>query len=139
MRKIASLLVLVGLVGAFAAAGAGQAKTPACDGTKIEPVVSGTYAATFGSSVGSITITTNGLDAGGAFDFVTDSSSHIVTTVAVKGGSGAPLTYTLNAPSGTNLQAPINPNTGVSYGLSYLCFQTAEAPSDGGGGETPPE
>ena len=47
MRKIASLLVLIGLVAAFAVAGVGQAKTPACNGTKIEPVVSGTYAATF--------------------------------------------------------------------------------------------
>lgn len=126
MRKIASLLVLTGLVAVLVSAGIGQAKTPACNGTKVEPVVSGTYAVTFGSSVGSITITTNGLDAGGAFDFVTDSSSHIVTTVAVKGGSGDPVTYTLNASSGANLQAAVNPNTGKSYGLSYLCFQTAE-------------
>ena len=127
MRKLAALPVLIGLVAVMAFAGIGQAKTPACNGTKIEPVVSGTYAATFGSSVGSITITTNGLDAGGAFSFVTDSTSHIVTTVAVKGGSGDPVTYTLNASSGSNLQAPTNPNTGVSYGLSYLCFQTANS------------
>jgi hypothetical protein len=126
MRKLAALPVLIGLVAVMAFAGVGQAKTPACNGLKIEPVVSGTYAATFGSSVGSITITTNGLDAGGAFDFVTDSGSHIVTTMSVKGGSGDPVTYTLNASSGTNLQAPINPNTGLSYGLSYLCIQTAD-------------
>jgi hypothetical protein len=55
--------VLIGLVAGFAVAGVGQAKTPACNGTKIEPVVSGTYAAQFGSSAGSITITTNGLNA----------------------------------------------------------------------------
>jgi hypothetical protein len=134
MRKIAALLVLTGLVVVFVVAGTSQAKTPACDGTKIEPVVSGTYAAQFGGSAGSITITTNGLDAGGAFGFQTDDPSHIVTTVSVKGGSGLPLSYTVNSWTGSDLHADLNPNTGTWYGLSYVCFETAEAPADGGGG-----
>jgi len=129
MRKIASLLVLTGLVVVFAVAGTSQAKTAACNGTKIEPVVPGTYPAVFGTTTGSITITTNGLDAGGAFGFTTDSSSHIVTTVSVKGGSGAPASYAVNSWTGANLQAPINPNSGQSFGLSYACFETQDGGS----------
>jgi len=134
MRKIASLLVLTGLVVVFAVAGTGQAKTAACNGTKIEPVVPGTYPAVFGSTPGSITIWTNGLDAGGAFGFKTDTSSHIVTTVAVKGGSGALASYIVNSWTGDNLQAPLNPRSGQAFGLSNACFETDVAPPEDGGG-----
>ena len=134
MRKIASLLVLTGFVAVLVSAGVGQAKTPVCNGTKIEPVRSGTYPVMFGSTLGSVTITANGLDAGGAFDFQTDAASHIVTSLAVKGGSVGAVVYTPNASSGTDLHAPLNPGSGTWYGLSNLCLETAEAPADGGGG-----
>jgi len=127
MRKLSSLLVLAGLLVVLVAAGTVRAAAqPPCNGTKIEPVESGTYAVPFGTTVGSITITTHGDDAGATFDFVTDSSSHIVTSVGVKGGNTDPVYYTVNSSWSTGFHAADNEHSGTWYGLSYLCLETAE-------------
>jgi hypothetical protein len=131
MRKVAALLVLVCVPILLVSAGAVRAGTPACTGTKIDPVASGTYAVPFGSELGSITIAVRPTSAGTVFDFQTDSTTHLVTTVAVKGGPVDPVLYILNASSGTGLHSVLNPSSGKWYGLSYLCFETT---TDGGGG-----
>lgn len=81
--------------------------------------------------VGSITITIRQTVGGTVFDFQTDAAVHLVTTVGVKGGTVAAVIYTPNASSSTDLHSAFNPSSGKWYGLSYLCFQTA----DSGGGE----
>jgi hypothetical protein len=131
MRRMTALVGLVCALVVLVSAGTVRAGTPACNGTKIDPVASGTYALPFGSAVGSITITVRQTVGGDVFDFRTDAATHLVTTVGVKGGPVAPVLYTPNASSGTDLHSAFNPNSGKWYGLSYLCFQTA----DTGGGE----
>jgi hypothetical protein len=126
MRKLVALLVLACIPILLVSAGAVRAGTPACTGTKIEPVASGTYAIPFGSDLGSITITVYQTSAGTVFDFQTDTGTHLVTSVDVKGGPVAPLTYTPNASSGTELHSALNPSSGKWYGLSYLCLQTEQ-------------
>jgi hypothetical protein len=98
---------------------------PSCAGALIEPVESGTYSVDFDGFTGTITITVN---EDGTFDFVTDSPSHLVTSVLVKGGPNANL-YTYPAPgvsSDTGLHAPVNLKNGKFYGLSHLCFDTSK-------------
>jgi hypothetical protein len=98
------------------------AGNPSCEGgLKIEPVVSGTYAADFGGFAGSITVTVSG----SSFAFITDSASHLVTSVLVKGGPNANLyDYGAGIAHDDGLTAPINPSNGRPYGLSHLCFFT---------------
>ena len=132
MRKLTALIALVCVPVLLLTAGTVRAGQPACTGTKIDPVASGTYALPFGSTLGSITITVRATDAGDVFDFQTDAAGHIVTTVAVEGGPVAPVLYTPGSDSGVGLHSALNPSTGKWYGLSYLCFQTSDS---GGGGE----
>lgn len=130
MRRIAALAALVGTLVVSTAAGHAAGVTP-CNGTKIDPVASGTYTVPFGTSTGSITITVRQTSAGSVFDFQTDSPSDLVTSVDVKGGPVAPVTttYSPGTTSGTDLHSAPNPNSGKWYGLSYVCFTTT---SDGG-------
>lgn len=131
MRRITALLALICIPVVFMTAGVVRAGTPTCSGTKIDPVASGTYALPFGTSTGSITLTVRQTDGGTVFDFQTDAATHIVTSLAVKGGPVDPVLYTPNAASGTDFHSALNPSSGKWYGLSYLCIQGA----DTGGGE----
>jgi hypothetical protein len=98
---------------------------PSCaGGTKIEPVVSGTYAVDFGGFAGTIELTVTG----NTLAFETDSPFHTVTSVIVKGGPGG-ITYTYALPGVTadsGLTAGINPSNNRPYGLSHVCFFTAK-------------
>lgn len=134
MRRFLSLTALVLALGLVVgpAANAGRPDfNPACTGTKIEPVESGTYALAFGEAAGTVTITVRETVDGPVIDFVTDSAGHVVTSVVVKGGP-AYETYSPNASSGTDLHAPLNPSSGEWYGLSHLCLTTDDT---SGGGE----
>jgi hypothetical protein len=131
MRRITALLALICIPVVFFTAGTVRAGTPACTGTKIDPVSSGTFALPFGTAVGSITITVRQASGGTVFDFQTDAATHLVTTVGVKGGPVDPVLYAPNSSLGTDLHSALNPSSAKWYGLSYLCFQTA----DSGGGE----
>ena len=126
MRRAATLFVLA-CTAAFVVATAATAGrpdfNPVCDGTKIEPVVDGTYAVPFGSAVGSITITVSETPQGQVFGFVTDSENDIVTSVVAKGGTAVETSYP-NGSSGSGLHASLNPHSGYWYDLSYLCFNT---------------
>jgi hypothetical protein len=125
--RTARLLVLccVAALVAAAAASAGRPPfNPVCTGTKIEPVVSGTYAVPFGSVIGSIAITVYDTPAGQEFNFQTDDANNLVTSVVAKGGTAFE-TWTPDASSGTGLHASLNPHSGYWYDLSYLCFDTA--------------
>src|SRR5271169_3537187 len=122
--RAARLLVLccIAALAAATAASAGRPPfNPVCDGTKIEPVATGTYAL----PIGSVDITVRDTSAGQVFDFQTDGG--IVASVIAKGGT-AFATWTVNDSVGTGLHAPLNPHSGYWYDLSYLCFTT-------GGGE----
>ena len=105
---------------------------PECAGAKIEDaaggdVQSGTYAVDFDGFAGTITITVHQTASGPTFDFVTDSPSHVVDSVIVKGGPNA-LLWTFDPPvsSATGLHAPLNVKNGKWYGLSHLCFETTK-------------
>jgi len=127
MRKLVTVLALAGAVSLLvvtAAAGERPAFNPSCEGTKIEPVETGTYPLLFGGEAGSVTITVAESEAGPVFEFVTDSSGHLVTSIVVKGGPEF-ATFTPNASSGSGLHAPLNPDSGDWYGLSHLCLATA--------------
>jgi hypothetical protein len=127
---------VLGLALASTAAAARPGFNSACDGTKIEPVVSGTYAIAYGSEAGSITITVRETPAGEVFDVETDASTHIVTTVVVKGGTGfETYTFSPGANSATDLHASTNPSSGTWYGLSHLCVSTDVVSEIEGGGE----
>ena len=107
---------------------------PTCDGTKIQPVVSGTYSLPFGSEVGSVTITVSDTPAGQLFDFATDAPTHLVSSVVDKGGT-AYLAWTFDpaVSSGTGLHASLNPLSGKWYDASHLCFTTVLGQGGGGG------
>jgi len=132
----ASLVVsalLIGLVAQPASAAHWTSATavsgnPSCvGGTKIEPVADGTYAVSFGGFAGTITIDVSSSAAGTVFSFVTDNSSHVVTSILVKGGPNALLyTYSPGTTADSGLHSPDNPNSGKYYGLSHLCFFTAK-------------
>jgi uncharacterized repeat protein (TIGR01451 family) len=126
---VATALATAGTAAAALVAPVQVAGNPACSGqTKIEPVRSGTFGASFGGAAGSITVTVRNTSSGQVFDFATDSASHLVTLVTVKGGSNANI-YNYGVPgvaSDTDLHAP--DNGGKWYGLSHLCFGTALAP-----------
>jgi hypothetical protein len=94
------------------------AGNPTCDGTKIDPVVAGTYALVGG---GYIVIT---LGADNTFSFDTEGSA-TVSSIVVKGGPNA-LMWTFDPPveSASGLHAPVNPNNGKWYGLSHLCVNS---------------
>lgn len=135
--RIGALVALLGMLAlaVASAAGAGRpAFNPACAGTKIEPVVSGTYALAFGAESGSVTIAVTETSEGEVFDFTTDATNHVVATVVVKGGP-AFAAYDLTSSAGTALHAPYNPRSGKWYGLSHLCFTTGSSGSGGGGYE----
>ncbi len=121
--RAARLLVLccIAALTAATAASAGRPPfNPVCNGTKIEPVVSGTYA----TPAGNINITVRETDAGQVFDFDTGEAGFSVTSIVAKGGT-AYATWDVNAPSGTGLHAPLNPHSGYWYDLSYLCVDTS--------------
>ncbi|HUJ92811.1 MAG TPA: hypothetical protein VLW05_08930 [Gaiellaceae bacterium] len=94
------------------------------DGTKIDPVNTGTYALPFGSVAGSISITVYDTPAGQEFDFQTDDANNLVTSLVAKGGPAFE-SWTPDASSGTGLHASLNPHSGYWYDLSYLCFTTS--------------
>ena len=98
---------------------------PPCTGElKIEPVRSGTFAASFGNEAGSITITVRDTGNGPVFDFATDKASHLVKVVVVKGGPNANVyDYGAGVSTDSGLHAPLNKDKW--YGLSHLCFATA--------------
>jgi hypothetical protein len=91
-----------------------------CEGTKIEPVVSGTYALAGG---GTVTITVRDTDDGPVFDF--DASADItIGSVTVKGGTNHNLyIFAPAVNSAEGLHAPINPKNDKYFGLSHLCFE----------------
>jgi hypothetical protein len=122
--RAARLLVLCCITALTAATAASAGRppfNPVCNGTKIEPVATGTYALPNGS----VDITVYDTPAGQEFDFQTDGG--IITSVVAKGGP-AYASWDVNDTSATGLHAPLNPNSGYWYDLSYLCFNT------GGGG-----
>jgi hypothetical protein len=95
---------------------------PACDGTKIDPVVAGTYALEGG---GHIVIT---LGANKTFSFDTEGSA-TVSSILVKGGPNAYLySYSPPVTSDTGLFAP-NANSGQRAGLSHLCINSEKKDS----------
>jgi hypothetical protein len=134
MRKIASLTAVAGVLALAVSGLAGAASVepwlvlgnPSCTGaTKTGNLVSGTYAVSFGGFAGSVTVTVSNTAQGPEFSFATDSASHLVTSVVVKGGPNANL-YDYGAPgvaSDTGLHSPLNTN-GKWYGLSHVCFFT---------------
>ncbi|MFN0153464.1 MAG: hypothetical protein ACKVUT_03715 [Gaiella sp.] len=88
MRRLVryvALAAVVSLAGTQLASADRPAFNPACEGTKIEPVVSGTYAVPFGTGAGSITLVVTDTPAGEVFDFVTDSATHLASSVVAKG------------------------------------------------------
>ena len=121
MKARAARLLVLCCITALAAATAASAGrppfNPVCDGTKIDPVASGTYALPNGS----VDITVRDTPDGQVFDFQTDGG--IVTTVVAKGGTDY-ATYTVDDSVATGLHAPLNPHSGYWYDLSYLCFKT---------------
>jgi hypothetical protein len=122
--RAARLLVLCCITALTAATAASAGRppfNPVCNGTKIDPVATGTYALPNGS----VDITVSETSAGQVFDFQTDGG--IVTSVVAKGGTDF-ATWNVDDSVGTGLHAPLNPNSGYWYDLSYLCFTT-------GGGE----
>ena len=124
--RAARLLVLCCITALTAATAASAGRppfNPVCNGTKIEPVATGTYAV----AVGNIDITVRETPAGQVFDFDTGEAGFNVASIVAKGGT-AYQTWTLNASTGTDLHAPLNPHSGYWYDLSYLCIDT-------GGGE----
>ena len=131
-RKLFALLALACVPVLLVSAGAVRAGTPTCNGTKIDPVNTGTYSLPFGSEAGSITITVRQTADGPVFDFQTDASQHLVTTVRVKVVPTIRFCTPPSAASGTGLHSALNPKSGEWYGLSYLCLQTS---TSGGGDE----
>jgi hypothetical protein len=122
--RAARLLVLCCITALTAATAASAGRppfNPVCNGTKIDPVATGTYALPNGS----VDILVYDTPGGQAFDFKTDGG--IVASVVAKGGTDY-ATYPVGDSFATGLHAPLNPNTGDSYDLSYLCFTM------GGGG-----
>ena len=122
--RLLLLCCLTALVAAAAASAGRSPSNPVCNGTKIDPVTTGTYALLFGS----VTITVRQTAAGDVFDFDTGDPNNTIESIGVKGGP-AFLSWTLNASSGTDLHAVTDPNSGKWYGLSYLCINLG-----GGGG-----
>ena len=125
MKARAARLLVLCCITALAAATAASAGrppfNPVCNGTKIEPVVSGTYTL----PIGSVDIVVRDTPDGQVFDFTTDGG--LVRSVVAKGGT-AFATYDVEDSTATDLHAPLNPHSGYWYDLSYLCFTT-------GGGE----
>ncbi len=125
MKARAARLLVLCCMAALAAATVASAGrppfNPVCNGTKIDPVVDGTYAL----PTGAVTITVSQTDAGDVFDFDTGDTNVVVNSVGVKGGT-AFLNWTEGTSSATGLHAALNPNSGKWYGLSYLCFDTSE-------------
>jgi hypothetical protein len=118
--RAARLLVLCCITALTAATAASAGRppfNPVCNGTKIEPVVSGTYTL----PIGSVDITVRETPAGQVFDFTTDGG--IVTSVGAKGGT-AYVTWPVGDSFATDLHAALNPHSGYWYDLSYLCFTT---------------
>jgi len=130
MQRAATLFALgciAALLAATAASAGRPSFNPVCNGTKIDPVVSGTYAVPFDDAPGSITITVRETDAGQVFDFFTDdSTAHFVTSVGIKGGTAYDV-EPVDATSGNGLHAAMNDHSGYWYDLSYLCFNTVNA------------
>ena len=126
MRRAAALLVFVSVLALAATTGAGARPpfNPVCDGTKIDPVSSGTYDLVSG---GTVTVTVRETDEGQVFDFDTLDPSNAIDTVTVKGGP-AYLSYSESTSADSGLHAPYNSHSGYWYGLSYICF------TQGGGG-----
>ena len=136
-RVMASLtaLALFAVVGAASVtAGVTISETipgnPPCDGTKIDPVASGSYALVGG---GHVVITVHSTAMGPTFDFDTEGSA-TVSSVMVKGGPNAILwSFDPAVESWDGLHAPLNPNNGKWYGLSHICFSSEKKDGDGGG------
>ena len=119
MRRAAALLVFACTVALVVAAGAGaKSGDNTCNGgTKIDPVLSGTYDLVSG---GSVTVTVNSTDAGQTAYFDTGDPNLRIQSVFAKGGPGT-LEFDPGTSSGT-VNAPLNKKSGQWYDLSYLCF-----------------
>jgi uncharacterized repeat protein (TIGR01451 family) len=96
----------------------------------IQPVATGTYAITFGSEAGSISLVVRNTTGGPVVDFTTDGPTHLVDRVLVKRGDGANhFDYRPDGvTAGTGLHAPKNPATGKYHVPSYLCVATRLKP-----------
>jgi LPXTG-motif cell wall-anchored protein len=127
---LASLLMLIL---AAIPAGAGGVVVPGnqnCSGTqdelRIEPVADGTY------SSGGLTVTldvyngTHGGFSGQLFDW---TSNITVNSVFVKGGNDTNTYLGVNATSGTQYHAPLNPANNTYFGLSHVSFCVDTAPT----------
>lgn len=134
MRKLVSLVAVAAaaMLVVGSAANAAPVKNPACDGTKIDPVHSGTYALPYADGLGFVTVTVRDTPDGQVLDYQTDSPFHAVSSLVAKGGP-AYETYSPYASEGYELHAPVNPSSGKWYDLSYLCF-TADLGGGGSGG-----
>jgi LPXTG-motif cell wall-anchored protein len=124
---------LLMLILAAIPAGAGGVVVPGnqnCSGTqdelRIEPVVDGTY------SSGGLTVTldvyngTHGGFSGQLFDW---TSNITVNSVFVKGGNDTNTYLGVNATSGTQYHAPLNPANNTYFGLSHVSFCVDTAPT----------
>jgi hypothetical protein len=129
-RRIAILSAAVLMLSAigFGTVSAHEAPTPVtfpgndtCEGTKIDPVASGTYALASG---GTVTITVRNTSAGPVFDFVLSGAT--VGAVTVKGGPNYNVYMFTDADHADGLHSPKNPNNGKWYGLSHLCFDSTK-------------
>ena len=121
--RAARLLVLCCITALTAATAASAGRppfNPVCDGTKIDPVATGTYAL----PAGNINITVRETPDGQVFDFDTGEAGFNVASIVAKGGTDYQ-TWSLDASSGADLHAPLNPHSGYWYDLSYLCINTA--------------
>jgi len=138
-RRVAAALTTLALLAALGATSVTAAEpttefiagNPACDGTKIDPVESGSYALVGGGHI----VITVGWDNGAVFDFDTEGSA-TVSSITVKGGPNA-LLWNFDPPveSYDGLHSPLNlknPN-GYWYGLSHLCINSEKKDGDGGG------
>jgi len=128
MQRAATLFALgciAALLAATAASAGRPSFNPVCNGTKIDSPVSGTYDVSFGDATGTITLAFGETDAGQVFTFETDSDSHIVRSMLVKGGNVDPASYSPGTWAPVDaFHAPLNKHSGYWYDVSWICFDT---------------
>jgi hypothetical protein len=134
----AAALTIVAIAMAHAGAASGDGVIPeqvamgdanACvGGTKIENPADAEYDLDFEGFDGAITIDVKNTALGPVFDYVTDHSLHLVTSMYVKGGPTANWYDYLPVPGGqtadTGLHSPVNHANEKYYGLSHVCIFT---------------
>jgi hypothetical protein len=130
LRRLVFLLGVIALLGmTFATTATATEPTiektrgnPKCEGTKIDPVTSGTYALVGG---GHIVITVVNTPKGPTFNFDTEGSA-TVDAVLVKGGPYYHVYIYPDVESDTGLHAPLNSANQKWYGLSHLCIESVK-------------